>query len=253
MPLRSWVCATAISLLAAFCVGAQTRPVSPIPHLERRGNTTQLIVDGKPFLALGGEVYNNSASNLEYMRPIWPKLAAMHLNTVLVPVSWAQFEPAEGRFDSALVDGLIRDARANHLRLVLLWFGSWKNSWSSYAPDWVKRDFDRFARVQLRNGAGTERLSPFCEANRIADARAFAALMRRIRETDSEAHTVLMAQVENEVGVIPDARDHSAAANVAYAQRVPGALMDYLQRNRDTLDPALRARWQAAGFKTSGN
>ena len=100
---------------------------------------------------------------------------------------------------------------------------------------------------------GTERLSPFSEANRNADARAFAALMRRIREVDSGAHTVIMVQVENEPGVIPDARDYSPAANAAYDQPVPKELMDYLQRHKDSLDPDLRARWQAAGFKVSGN
>ncbi len=187
------------------------------------------------------------------MKPIWPRLKAMHLNTVLVPVSWALLEPAEGKFDYTLVDGLIQAARAQDLRLVLLWFGSWKNTWSSYAPDWVKRDFERFPRVELRNGSGTERLSPFSAANRNADARAFSALMRRIREVDSGAHTVIMVQVENEVGVIPDARDHSPAADAAYAQQVPNELMSYLQRHRDTLNPELRARWQATGFRVSGN
>jgi beta-galactosidase GanA len=115
------------------------------------------------------------------------------------------------------VDGLIRDARAEHLRLVLLWFGSWKNTWSSYAPDWVKRDFERFPRVQLQNGSGTERLSPFSEANRIADARSFAALMRRIKETDSDSHTVIMVQVENPLFIPEAAGDAQSAANVFYA------------------------------------
>ncbi len=224
-----------------------------MPHLERRANVTQLILANKPFLVLGGELYNNSATDLDYMKPLWPRLKAMHLNTVLAPISWALLEPSEDKFDFTLVDGLIRDARAEDLRLVLLWFGSWKNTWSSYAPDWVKRDFERFPRVQLRNGAGTERLSPFSSVNRDADARAFAALMRHIRDIDGDAHTVIMVQVENEVGVIPEARDHSPAADAAYAQQVPGELMDYLARHKDTLNPVLRARWQAAGFKTSGN
>jgi len=211
------------------------------------------MVDGQPFLVLAGELHNNSATSLEYMKPIWPRLAAMHLNTVLAPISWALLEPAEGQFDYTLVDGLIRNARSHHLRLVLLWFGSWKNTWSSYAPDWVKRDFERFPRVHLRNGTATERLSPFSEACFKADARAFAALMRRIREVDGSVHTVIMVQVENEVGVIPDPRDHSPAANAAYDQPVPPELLEYLRKHRDSLDPDLRTRWQSAGFKTSGN
>jgi hypothetical protein len=223
-----------------------------MPHLEKRGPVTQLIVDGKPFLALAGELYNNSATSLEYMKPIWPRLTAMRLNTVLAAVSWAQLEPAPGKFDYTLADGLVRDARANNVRLVFLWFGSWKNTWSSYAPDWVKRDFEKYPRVQLRNGTASERLTPLNDANRDADARAFAGLMRRIREIDSDRHTVIMIQVENEVGSIPDARDYSPAANAAYERPVPVELMSYLAAHKETLAPELRTKWQAAGFKTSG-
>jgi len=245
-----------VSLRAALAAALTLVPLaaqSPgIPHLETRGTVTQLIVDGKPFLALAGEVHNNSATSLDYMGPVWPRLAAMHLNTVLVPISWALLEPAEGQFDYTLIDGLVRGARSQNLRLVLLWFGSWKNTWSSYAPDWVKRDFMRFPRVHLRNGTATERLSPFSDAARTADARAFAALMRRVREVDSTVHTVLMVQIENEVGVIPDPRDYSPDANAAYERAVPPELMDYLQKHRETLDSDLRAQWQSRGFRSPG-
>ena len=247
MRRSGWICGLLVCTFASLPGFPQA-----IPHLEKRGKATQLIVDGKPFLALGGELYNNSATSLEYLQPIWPKLTAMHLNTVLAAVSWALLEPAEGKFDYTLVDGLIREARANHLRLVLLWFGSWKNTWSSYAPEWIKRDQERFPRVQLRNGAGTERLSPFSDANREADARAFGVLLRRIREVDP-AQTVIMVQVENEVGVIPEARDYSPAATQAYGEPVARELMDYLEKHKDALEPELREKWQAAGFKTSGD
>jgi hypothetical protein len=250
MQLRILFC---LCVLAVSGVSAQTGPLSSIPHLEKRGNVTQLIVDGKPLLALAGELGNNSATSLEYMKPVWPRLAAAHLNTVLAALSWAMFERSAGKFDYTLIDGLIHDARQQHLRLVFLWFGSWKNTWSSYVPDWVKKDFQGFPRVQLRDGSGTERLTPLSETNRDADARAFAAFMRRVREVDGEAHTVIMIQVENEVGVIPDARDHSPAANAAYDQPVPKDLMDYLQKHKETLIPELRAKWQTAGFKSSGN
>lgn len=247
------ICALVSCGLAALPIAGQSNADAGIPHLERRGGTSQLIVDGKPFLALGGELYNNSATSLDYLKPIWPRLQAMHLNTVLAPVSWALLEPEEGKFDYTLVDGVIQAARANSLHLVLLWFGSWKNTWSSYAPGWVKRDYRRFARVQLRNGAGTERLSPFSDACREADARAFAALLRRIREVDGTAHTVLMIQVENEVGVIPDPRDYSGEATKAYDGPVPRELMEYLERHKESLDWELRAKWQAAGWRSAGN
>jgi beta-galactosidase GanA len=125
-----------------------------------------LIVDGQPFLALAGELGNNTATSLDYMTRVWPKLIDTRLNSVLAAVSWAQVEPAEGKFDFGVLDGVIREARNHHLRLVLLWFASWKNGGSTYPPDWVKRDFERFPRAQIVEGRSIELLSPFSEANR---------------------------------------------------------------------------------------
>jgi beta-galactosidase GanA len=157
--------------------------------LAEAGTATQLIVDGKPFLALAGELGNNSATSLEYMKPVWPKLVEAKLNTVLAGVSWAQIEPQEGKFDFSVLDGVIRERAEHNLRLVLLWFGSWKNGLSSYAPDWVKKDFERFPRAQVarRAGKSIELLSPFSDANRDADARAFAALMRHVKAVDGRS------------------------------------------------------------------
>jgi hypothetical protein len=223
-----------------------------LPHLEKRGNATQLVVDGMPFLVLGGELHNSSSSSVEYMKSVWPRLAAMHLNTVLLPVAWETIEPEEGRFDFNCVDGLLEGARQNQLRLVVLWFGAWKNTYSTYAPAWVKTNTELFPRVQTSDGRGTERLSPFSTAVRDADARAFAQLMRHLRATDGEMHTVLMVQVENEVGVIPESRDHSPAANAAFAAGVPLALASFLEKHRSALDPEFRAAWEAAGGRTAG-
>ncbi len=202
-----------------------------IPHLQKQADVTQLIVDGKPFLILGGELGNSSASSLDYMKPIWPKLVQMNLNTVLAPVYWELIEPQEGKFDWTLVDGLIAGARQHNLRLVLLWFGSWKNSMSCYVPAWVKTDQQRFPRARLQNGQAVEILSAFDNENCQADAQAFAALMRHIRKIDSGRRTVIMVQVENEIGMLQDARDYSDAANKAFNQPVPKELIDCLHKN----------------------
>ena len=225
---------------------------SLLPHLKKQGTAMQLIVDGKPLLVLGGELHNSSSSSLAYMKPIWPKLAEMHLNTVLTPLSWELIEPQEGKFDFTIVDGLIRDARKNNLRLVFLWFGSWKNCMSCYAPDWVKTDLLRFPRAQSGDGKALEILSPFSQANCDADARVFAALLSHLRQIDGQRHTVIMVQVENEIGMIPEARDHSAAANDLFFKPAPRELLDYLAQHKDTLIPEFRRVWENAGFKTSG-
>ncbi len=239
-------CAAAIP---APCYG---QAASGIPHLQKQGTATQLIVDGKPFLALTGEMGNNTATSLENMQPIWPRLVAGNMNCVLAAISWAQMEPAEGRYEFALTDGLIQEARRNNLKLVFLWFGSWKNGLSSYAPTWVKRDYKKYPRIRIKGGTSIELLSTFGDASRDADARAFRALMRHIKEVDGQRHTVLMIQVENEVGVLRDSRDRSDAANKTFAGLVPKELMDYLQQHKGTLAPELKEVWTANGSKTSG-
>jgi hypothetical protein len=236
--------------LAGFAVAALAQP--PMPHLERRGAVTQLIVDGRPWLSLGGELFNNAASTAENVRAVWPELARMHLNTALVGVGWGWTEPEPGRYDFSALDGALRDARANHLRVVLLWFGSWKNGTSSYPPAWVKRDWQKYPIARDSEGKGREILSPLSEVNRDADARAYAALLRHVREVDAATRTVIMIQLENEVGLLGDSRDRSKEANAAFAAPAPRELMDYLQKNRDTLLPETRKLWDAAGGKASG-
>ncbi len=224
-----------------------------LPHLARRHGATQLIVDGKPFLMRAGELENSSASSLPFLDKLWPRLKAMHLNTLIAPVYWNLVEPREGHFDFRSVDGLIDGARAHHMHLVLLWFGSWKNSMSSYAPGWVKRDSDRFPRARRSDGTPMEILSAFGKANLEADSAAFVALMRHVKDKDAGHHTVVMVQVENEVGMIPEARDHGALANAAFRAPVPAALTGYLSRHEDTLAPALKAAWQDHGSRVGAD
>ncbi|MGD0840785.1 MAG: DUF5597 domain-containing protein [Candidatus Acidiferrales bacterium] len=251
LPLCFALLAGAIAPSAAAQQAAAAAAAS-LPHLQKNGGVTQLIVDGKPYLVLGGELRNSSSSSADYMKPIWPKLAAMHLNTVLTPVTWQQIEPEEGRFDFTVLDAILRDARSNNLRLALLWFGSWKNSGSTYTPVWVKKDSARFPLVQNSAGQSLEILSTFSDSNRDADAHAFAALMHHLRDVDSAQHTVLMIQVENEVGVLGDSRDRCPAANQAFAQPVPHELTAYLAAHKDSLLPEFRKVWEDAGAKTPG-
>lgn len=111
-----------------------------LPKLIKEDGVFTLYVDGKPYTALAGEIHNSSSSDLNYMKEkVWPYLRELNLNTVILPVSWELIEPKKGEFDFQLVDGIIEQAREENLRLVLLWFGLWKNGLSSYAPGWVKK------------------------------------------------------------------------------------------------------------------
>lgn len=238
-------------LLWSFGLQAQYGPL--YPYLYPKGTTTQLMVDSKPFIILGGELGNSSFTSLEYMEPIWPRLQAMNLNTVLAPVYWELIEPREGVFDFTLMDELIFEARKHDLRLVLLWFGSWKNSMSSHVPGWVKKDPFRFPRAEDDQGQRQEILSPFSFDNQDADRKAFRALMEHLKAVDGHTHTVIMIQPENEIGMLPVARDHSALANEKFDADVPDELMNYLTRNKSSLVPEFRAVWEKNGYKTTGN
>ena len=239
-----------LAFLVAGSLALSSPP--PIPKLEKRGQTVQLIVDGRPYLALAGELSNTASSSLEYMDTVWPKLVEMNLNTVLVAVAWDWVEPVEGKYDFTLVDGLLAGARKHNLRVVFLWFGSWKNGISSFVPGWVKADQQRFPRTQIKSGKSVEILSTVSDANLQADTRAYVAFMHHLREVDAEQRTVLMIQMQNEVGLLGDSRDRCPAAEAAFARPVPPELISYLQKNKETLWPDLRKLWEAAGARTAG-
>jgi hypothetical protein len=232
-----------------------------IPHLEKQGTATRLVVEGKPFLLISGELHNSTAGGFKYMRPIWKKLAEKNLNSVIATVSWELIEPEEGKFDFSLVDSVIGGAREANLKLVLIWFASWKNASSVYIPSWVKKDYIKYPRVRDEHNKPLEILSTFGEASAEADTRAFAALMSHIREVDSVQQTVVMIQVENEVGVLDNLgktpgnarRDFSDPADAAYNGLVPQELIEYLVEHKDSLFPELYRVWTENGVKTSGS
>ena len=234
-------------------VAATMASAAAPPSLRGQGAATQLVVEGRPFIMLAGELHNSTASNLDYLKAAWEKLATLNLNTVLATVSWELLEPEEGRFDFALVDGLLDEARRHNHKLVLLWFGSWKNGVSSYAPAWVKKDTQRFPRAEGRSHHNKKDvLSPFSEASCAADARAFAALMRHLRDADGRRQTVVMVQVENEAGLKPETRDLCAAGDAAFRAAVPGELIAWFKQHREELHPWLKETWAAAGNKEGG-
>ena len=224
-----------------------------IPFLQKKGNKIQLIVNGKPFIILGGELGNSSATSMQSMEPIWSKLTDMNLNAVLTPVYWELIEPQEGKFDFSLVDELILKARKENLKLVFLWFGSWKNSMSSHAPAWVKLDQKKYPRVRDDKNRSHEILTPFSENNLQADLSAFQKLMKHIKDFDQNDQTVIMVQVENEIGMLPTARDYSSLANENFNKQVPDELLKYMQKNKEKLVPEFFEVWKKNGFKTSGN
>jgi beta-galactosidase GanA len=193
-----------------------------LPHLVRSGGKHALIVDGAPFLILGAQT-NNSSNYPAVLPKVWPVIRELHANTVEIPIAWEQIEPTEEHFDFSWVDTLLAQARANNVRLIPLWFGTWKNTNPQYTPEWVKADPKRFPREITPEGKTHWVMSALGSQTLRADAHAFAALMRHIREVDPQ-HTIIMVQVENETGSYGIPRDFSAAAQRLFAQPIPAEL-----------------------------
>lgn len=250
--ILSALCAASLALAACGSPEAPQTTPQQGPHLEKRGNVTQLIVNGKPHLALACELGNSTSSSREYLAPYWENLKEAGINTVLAVVSWEQLEPVEGQFSFKVVDDLIADARAHDMKLAILWFGSWKNGMSSYHPTWVKKDGARFPLAETKEGKKLPILSTLGTATSEADAKAYRAMMQHIKEVDSVEQTVVMIQMENEVGLHGYTRDYCAAANAAMAGEVPAQLMAYLTAHKAELLPETLKAWESQGCKTSG-
>jgi len=221
-----------------LCLLAATLQSQPIPRLVEKDGRHALLVDGAPYLILGAQV-NNSSAWPAMLPKVWPAIRDIHANTVEIPVYWEQFEPQPGRFDTSVVDMLLAQARENRVRLVLLWFGTYKNGSDHYMPLWLKQTPGRHLHITGSNGRLVDSPSPYSKENLESDKRAFAAFMRHLKAADPQ-HTVIMVQVENEPGSWGSVRDFSPGAQKLFESPVPPALLKALGQQ----SPSPNANWQ---------
>ncbi len=222
-----------LALVVLACITIPATCAVEAPKLVEKNGRWALLVEGRPYLILGGQIHNSSAWPSE-LPQIWKTFAALHANTVEAPVYWEQIEPRPGRFDFGNVDQLVKGAREHNLHVVLLWFGTWKNGNMHYVPEWVKTDSKRFHRVIKADGEPIDVLSANSRANLEADKAAFVALMRHLKALDGDEHTVLLVQVENESGIVGSVRDFSSEANAAFAGPVPADLLAIVHKKPGT-------------------
>ena len=232
-----------VPLVALTGIGYTQSASKPIPAIEKTGESIRFLVDGSPYLMLGGQVHNSDTANADDLNKALDVLASWHANTAEVPIYWEAIEPKPGQFDFSSVDLAIQAARKRDLRLVFLWFGTWKNGESHYVPEWVKRDKQKFTRVKGARGEETEIISPLCRAAMEADSHAFASLLQHVKSVDQAERTVLMVQVENEPGLLGTDRDYSEAANHLFDGPVPKELLDSIYRHRQSLSAPMANVW----------
>ncbi len=214
---------TAMALLFSLATAAQSADVAtPLPRLERRDGRHALLVDDAPFLILGAQA-NNAVNYPTMLDTVWPVLDEIHANTLEIPVAWQQIEPVEGKFDFSYLDTLLKQAREHDKRVILLWFGTWKNTGYGYTPDWVKLDSKRFPRMKTKEGKDHDVLSPHGAQTMAADRTAFVKLMEYLRDHDAQ-NSVIMVQVENETGSYRVPRDYGAEGNRLFAKPIPEPL-----------------------------
>lgn len=217
------------TLLALAAVFSGTVPSlsGDLPRIVHENGRHALIVDGRPFFILGAQI-NNSSAWPDIMPKVWPAIAEIRANTMEAPIYWEQLEPQQGMFDFSLVDTLVFQARRHNVRLVLLWFGAWKNGSMRYVPEWVKKDTAQCGRVEDASHQRMDILSVYCPATLALDQKAFAALMGHLEEVDGTLCTVIMVQVENETGTWGTPRDYSPEAERQFAEPVPRELISAL-------------------------
>lgn len=236
------------------------------PCIAEKGNQKVLLVDGKPFIMLAGEIHNSDSSSPAYMEQIWKIADDLGMNSLLLPVTWEMVEPVEGEFHFEVLDQLIDQAREYGMKIGILWFGSFKNAECMYAPEWVKRDLERFHRGQIvkgKNKAG-RRVSPtlpvtipyttisYLSENAMqADARAFGKMMQHVCEYDEAEGTVITVQVENETGLLGNAREVSDEADAAFAGEVPQEFASYMRSHTEYMEEDVRAAVEAGAEKGS--
>jgi len=252
MGKRTLALGAAAIALSALLAGQVLAAESATPHLSTADGKTRLIVDGNPFLILGGQIHNSSAANPEDLKKALDVVAGLQANTAEVPLYWEMIEPQPGKYDFRSIDLALQEARGRGLKLVFLWFGTWKNGESKYTPEWVKLDRKKFERVTGSHGEETEIVSPFSAAALDADKAAFAAVMRHIKSADGGKGTVIMMQVENEPGFLGTDRDYSQGASAQFDAKVPAALTGWLAQHRATLSASMTAILARQGNRADG-
>src|SRR6516162_6835846 len=91
-----WTASVSAIAILAFTALTAVR-AEEAPRVIEKDGRYAFLVDGKPYLALGGQIHNSSAWPSE-LSQVWESMAALHANTIEAPVYWEQIEAQRGKF-----------------------------------------------------------------------------------------------------------------------------------------------------------
>ena len=225
--------------IAVSC--APSTPEAEMPRIVENEGRHALLVDGEPFFMFGGQSANSSTWP-KMLPGVWSTIESMHANTLEIPIYWEQFEPEPGKFDYSTIQMVLDQARERDVRLVLLWFATWKNGSNHYMPQWMKNDPQKYPNLMNKEGRYVDSPSPHATASMEADAKAFTEFMAYLKKADPQ-HTVIMVQVQNEPGSWYSVRDYSPAAQQLFEQPVPEALLQAHVLEQLNIPAGARGTW----------
>lgn len=181
---------------------AERKMKMQIPRLKTIDGKVRLMVDGAPYFILGMQLDCDSCYDADNMAGLMAQAKRMGCNSVALLLYWRLIEPEMGQYDFTILDAMIAAAEKCDLRIVLVWFGSYKNGCLQYAPDWVRSDQDRFQRAWRRDGTRLEPFAcPTCKETLVADRDAVCQVFTRLKERDVSRRVILF-QVNNEIGLL---------------------------------------------------
>ncbi|MDD4033225.1 MAG: beta-galactosidase, partial [Bacteroidales bacterium] len=219
---------------------AQGNPAD-MPRLIEKDGRYALLVDGEPFFMFGGQS-GNSSTWPKVLPNVWDVMTSMHANTLEIPIYWEQVEPEPGKYDFSMVQMLLDQAREKDIRLVLLWFATWKNGSNHYMPEWMKKDAVKYPNIIGKDGKPVDSPSPHATVTMEADAKAFTEVMKYLKQADPQ-HTVILVQVQNEPGSWGSVRDYSKTAQKLFEQAVPEALLTPEVLKALNVSPGAKGTW----------
>ena len=229
--------------IAAVCNVGLFTVAGPVPAAHAVTQTVvsrvianrEIEVDGVPFNPLPVQYRVDRAIEvngltLAQTASYYADAKRLGFNTISIPLLWRQFETSPGVYDFTWLDSYIDDARANGLKLDLIWFGSnvGGGGTSKFLPDYIQNDHtdyppqlnaDGSIRTWTNTWDGTDIAYSLADPNLLTrEQDALQAIDDHLAGYDS-AHTTIGVQINNETnpaGNCSSDRGYDSDTNAAY-------------------------------------